>query len=159
MQPSSDGEGRARVSEIMGHVDLLPTMLDAFGLAELPAHGKSLFDPFLSRSRLLVHTLREPGTPQRWEGATDGYFHYVAGPRGRQLFHLEPDPAETTDVGASERPRLVQLETAIAEELKKLPALDAKAVLVRPDSAEQEVLRGLGYVGDGDEPDDEAEDR
>jgi hypothetical protein len=98
--------------------------------------------------------LREPGTPQRWEGATDGYFHYVAGPRGRQLFDLEQDPGEISDVGSSERPRLVQLETAFTAELRKLPPLGENAVLVTPDAAEQDALKALGYAGE--DADDEA---
>jgi arylsulfatase A-like enzyme len=147
---------RMNRDRIVGHVDLLPTMLDALGLREVPGHGRSFLGPWLGNHlRVLVHTLREPGTEQRWEGATDGYFHYVGGPRGRQLFDLERDPAETADIGPSERPRLVQLETALAEELQRLPPLDAKAVLMTPDSAEQDALNDLGYAGD--EPEDDAD--
>ena len=166
---------KPRVSEVVGHVDLRPTILEAFGLVQerwgvylrpdpapaVPSHGRTLFDRFLPQTRVLVHTLREPGTPQRWEGATDGYFHYVAGPSGRQLFHLERDPGEIADVGSLERPRLVQLETALADELRKLPPLEGKAELMTPDAAEQDTLKALGYAGDGpdDEPDDDAGER
>ena len=111
--------------ELVGHVDLVPTLLDCLGL-EVPAHlpGRSLrghlagdpsdvrdavlteFRPFGGRNMKVLHA-------GRWK-----YVHYHARPWG-ELFDLQADPAERRNLFADPAHAAVraQLHARLLDEL------------------------------------------
>ena len=137
------------------HVDLLPTILDALAVPiprGLP--GRSL----------IAHTA-DSGSG----GSTTGYFEALSGQlhrgwaplrgviRGRtkyielpvpELYDLRRDPAETTNLAATERVEVEALRSALAS----MRSAD-RGVTRGPESAEaRERLKSLGYVSSGAVP-------
>jgi choline-sulfatase len=160
---SVPGMSPRRVEEFVRTVDLLPTLLELFGLDDPDAElreGVSLVPLLLGRPRVV------PAPPQLAEiRLKDGYhadalvrapyklYHDVSGERVR-LFDLATDPAERRDL-AAERPELAAELRAELDALRRAAA--AKGARFEPGervehTPEQlEHLRELGYAGE-DEP-------
>jgi arylsulfatase A-like enzyme len=152
-----------RVKEMVRTVDVMPTALDLLGVPRdgLQMQGQSLA-PLLrgapwSPAPSFSHALSTRDHEQRLWSVRDGKWRYVWDNEKQlgQLFDLEADPRELTDV-AAQNPRVAESlhgklnaqrdEDALFRERASGPVGDY--VLDERDRAE---LRKLGYFGD-DEP-------
>jgi len=139
-----------RRAELVGHIDLFPTVVEALGLPARAARGRSLFQSWPG-SRLLVQTLSEPGRPCRWHGLTDGRWRLVTHEGSpSQLFDLAADPREEHDLAAA-RPEIVaEMERTFAELLRS--AERVAPLSERTVSPEEEArLKSMGYAGGDDQ--------
>jgi arylsulfatase A-like enzyme len=144
-----------RVKELAGHLDLWPTILEALGIDAPENRGLSLFRASLPEDRVNVQTLAPPPSPNRWEAVGDGSFRLVMR-RGAEfeLYDLEHDPGETVNVASKETTRaarLLQRMHAFVEEMKSAPLPEVE---VKPDARTEKLMKGLGYTGEEDHPDD-----
>lgn len=138
-------------------VDLLPTIVSLLGLQDpLPATRDgvdltaALEGAALPERALYAETVI-PLVEMGWRelrALRVGKHKYIGGVRG-ELFDLEADPGERTDLSASEPDRAARLQ----RRLEDLVAGDAVADLALGDGfvepADVERLRALGYLGAG----------
>jgi arylsulfatase A-like enzyme len=147
--PVEERDGTRHADGLVGHVDVFPTVLEAFGLAAPPHRGRSLFAaPETGPARVLAHTLRTPGTRSRWEGLTDGRYHWMRSRTGAQLFDLRADPAELEDLAGREPDVARDLIARWEAELARVPAVRFEAERVPQTREQLEMLQKLGYAGD-----------
>jgi arylsulfatase A-like enzyme len=138
--PGGDGAGR-RVREPVGLVDVLPTVAAVLGLeapADLP--GRSLFTAV--PGRMLFAETFYPRIHLGWSelrSVADDRHHLIAG-RREELFDLQRDVAERSDVLAREPAAAARLRRELERHAASLEA-------PREASAEaSERLRALGYL-------------
>jgi arylsulfatase A-like enzyme len=129
-------------------VDLLPTILNALGLAIPPdVQGSPLGRrahpliaevyplPFLEHARGDFRMLREENDKFVWHSGGD-----------HRLFDLVADPDETVDL-AERRPEQAQsMRARLDDYLARLPAPSEGGEPRQVDAATEEALRGLGYL-------------
>ncbi len=135
-----------------GHVDVLPTILDAVALP-VPEGlaGRSLVDAAAARPVEETATYFEALSGQLnrgWaplHGVIEGGSKYVDLPIP-ELYDLERDKAETSNL-AAKRPQALE---ALRARLATFRAQDAGARPSRESEATLERLRSLGYLGAGD---------
>ena len=137
------------VSELVRHVDLVPTVLDVLGM-ERPADlsGRSLLpllagsaagEPPPSYFEALTASINRRWAPL--QGVREGALKYIDLPLP-ELYDLGADPAEARNLAASRPQDLEQL----GERLKTLRARDRGVAPVEEDPETLERLRALGYV-------------
>jgi arylsulfatase A-like enzyme/Flp pilus assembly protein TadD len=134
------------------HVDVLPTVLDALGIAaplELP--GRSLLpmmvrggkeEPSRSYFEALSSSLNRGWAPLH--GLLDGSLKYIDLPIP-ELYDLEADPGETRNLVATRGQDLERLRGLLASRLRE----DRGAARVKEDPATLEKLHALGYLAGG----------
>ena len=133
-------------------VDIMPTVLEAVGVAIPPAvQGQSLM-PAARGERLDLLALSESWYPRYhygWSELTavrDGRYKFIAAPR-RELYDLQTDPGEHTNLAPANPQRVAALERALGEMTAKT-AVTSKTQTPQPvDPDVEERLRALGYVG------------
>lgn len=151
-EPAADHirwEGDFRRSEaLVGHVDLISTVLNSVGLEASETHGKSLLDRSLAGPRVMLQSVRKPGDKGRWKSVTDGRWRWLKSADEELLFDLDNDPGELTN-RLSEEPGLAQqLQSRYGEELGRIPALGARATKIQLNAEEETDLKLLGYGGE-----------
>jgi arylsulfatase len=134
-------------SALVGHLDVLPTVLEFFGLPAAPVRGTSLATEELPADRIVAHTLAPVGAPHRWEGVSDGRYRLILH-RGRaMLFDVEEDPGETRDLAEVEPARVRALWERYREFLQAAPADPAVEGVDLPlDDATRRALEAMGYL-------------
>jgi choline-sulfatase len=133
-------------------VDIMPTVLEAAGVAIPSAvQGQSLM-PAARGERLELLAFAESWYPRYhygWSELTavrDGRYKFIAAPR-RELYDLQTDPGEHTNLASANPQRVAALERALGEITAKT-AGSSKAQAPQPvDPDVEERLRALGYVG------------
>ena len=138
--------GQARhgtaVQRVVQLIDLFPTVIDVVGGTPLPLGGRSLLSDD-SRSETVYSETLYPRIHLGWSelrSEVDGQFHYIESPRP-ELFDIRTDPAEKSEVGASQR----RISAAMRETLLKVPS--GIGDLKRIDPEEAAALASLGYLG------------
>ena len=148
-QAAGEGAGR-RVSDPVQHIDLVPTILD---LAKAPVpgnlRGRSLKPLLDGTGRLPERVIYSESLFARyrfgWSGlmsVTDGRYRYVRAPR-EELYDLQQDPGERTNVAGRETQRVLKLGEA-------LDRLTSGARIPPPGHVapqDYERFAALGYVG------------
>jgi tetratricopeptide (TPR) repeat protein len=138
-------------------VDIMPTVLEAAGIA-IPAavQGTSLL-PAARAERLDLLALSETWYPRYhygWSELTavrDGRYKFIAAPR-RELYDLQNDPGERTNLAASNPQRAAALEGALREFTKATSGSSPPQAPQQVDPDVEERLRALGYVGSSVSP-------
>jgi arylsulfatase A-like enzyme/Tfp pilus assembly protein PilF len=129
-----------------GHLDLVPTVLDALGLPADPViRGRSLLaavDPQADAQRVLYFESLSANLNRGWApltGVLRGGLKYVDLPI-RELYDLSKDPAETANLAPGR-------DTDVRALARTLPA-EAKEPVARTAPTREEVakLRSLGYL-------------
>jgi len=133
-------------------VDIMPTVLEAAGVPVPPAvQGKSLL-PAARGERLDLLALSESWYPRfhyGWSELTavrDGRYKFIAAPR-RELYDLQTDPGERTNLSDANPQRVAALERALGEIAAKSAAAARPQAPQPVDPDVEERLRALGYVG------------
>jgi tetratricopeptide (TPR) repeat protein len=136
------------VDAVVGHDDIVPTILDALGAAvpaDLP--GRSLL-PLAAGGRAAARPLYfealSAAANRGWApltGVLHGLEKYVELPLP-ELYDLAADPAERTNLVASEAGRVDRLQA----DLRAFPQAAAFAGRAAEDHETREALRALGYL-------------
>ncbi|MHC4261001.1 MAG: sulfatase [Planctomycetota bacterium] len=140
---------RARSSEVVSHVDVVPTVLDLLDLPALPGMiGRSLLD---DADRLAFAETHRPESPRDLLAFRDGRFKLIHAPDDGtwELFDLQTDPLEQENLweqrGAEFTDWAADLEL-FAE--GRGPGLDPSEL----DEATRARLKALGYLEDDEAP-------
>lgn len=144
-----------RVAEPVSHIDLLPTLREAAGLAPDPANEGISLLPLAAGGKgpermLYGHLFRkndEGGPDKLLRYALAGEWKLIAGSqRGPLLFNLREDPRETHSL-AAERPQVVQaLEQRLLAFERSCRRFAGERQAITIDDATREELKTLGYV-------------
>lgn len=138
-----------RVSELVSLLDIGPTVLEALGVAVRASRGASLLASSLPSNRVVSQAVGQPGTPERWFGASDGRWRLIQeGRLAPRLFDLSNDAGEEHDLAAAQ-PQLARelaqrVQTFIAER-KERPHVP---VTMEATSENERALNRTGYAGD-----------
>lgn len=139
----------ARVETLVSHLDLWPTILEAFALPTRPNRGVSLLHAELPRDRIAVHTLGLPNAANRWEGITsDSYRCVIEGREAPRLYAIA-DPHETNDLAAQQPERVADLLQRRQSFLSSHVAPTLEAREMQGGADDEHALKKLGYT-DGD---------
>jgi arylsulfatase A-like enzyme/Flp pilus assembly protein TadD len=142
------------VSDQVRIVDVMPTVLDLLGVpGPAGVQGVSLL-PLARGERRPLLAYSESWYPRYHYGwselvsVQDGRFKLIRAPR-KELYDLQRDPAETTDLSAREPARLATLDRALDDLVGGMgPAGTAQGPRAM-DPETEERLEALGYVGGG----------
>lgn len=151
-RPNGERSGRsdqAAGHTLVSHLDLWPTILEAFALPARPNRGLSLFSWQFPRDRIALHTLGLPGAANRWEGITsDRYRCVIEGQEPPRLYEIS-DPREIVDLAPRLPERVAELlqrrQAFLASHVA--PTLEAQEMAGSED--DEHALKKLGYT-DGD---------
>lgn len=154
-----DLPGGRRITERVGTVDIVPTVLDLLGIAPRPQlQGRSLRSlmaatggggdrrPYYSESLSprLGHGFGELRVLYQ------GPWKYIHGPRP-ELYHLESDPRELEDLAATHPEEARGLESALQGFLESHASPESADAAYEADEATLQQLAALGYLStDGD---------
>jgi arylsulfatase A-like enzyme/Flp pilus assembly protein TadD len=144
------GIAAAVVRERVGHVDLVPTILDLLGVpAPLEMHGRSLrsaMNGAQGGARPIYFEALDANLTRNWApltGLVERQWKYVDLPLP-ELYDLDTDPREMANL-ATREPDIVTAMRARLDELRApVEAARAGATSVDPDTAAR--LRSLGYL-------------
>lgn len=132
---------------LVGHLDFLPSVLDAFGLPEAPARGKSLIARSLPGDRLFPHTLHKVDSPLRWSAITDARYRLLLRNGGAELYDLVEDPGETRNLASSQGSRIKSMLKRHRAFMLEVPALAPEREVELPlDDETRRALEALGYL-------------
>jgi arylsulfatase A-like enzyme len=157
---AGDGAGR-RVSDVVQHVDLVPTILD---LAKAPVPGnvrgqslKSLLDGSGQLPPRTVYSESLFGHYHfGWTGlvsVTDGRYHFIKSAAEVELYDMEKDPAERRNIADDSAEVTAALSGALEELLAGTSIPESHEV--SPEDRER--FEALGYVGATIEPSPDAD--
>jgi arylsulfatase A-like enzyme len=139
--------GEAVVSEPVGAVDVMPTLLDLLGV-EAPAglHGRSRVDQMVGVPDTSATAYSSSEMTQRDRvSVLDSAGHWVDGRHQTHFFRLPDDPEEQWDMlgtlAADERERYENRANTL-----RATATVGSATPVVLDAHEREALRALGYI-------------
>ncbi len=144
-------DGQRRTSTLVSHLDLWPTLIEAFGIAPTPNRGASLLHDTLPSERVFLQTLGLPGAPNRCVGVSDSTHHLVLAPQSApRLFDVASDPGELHDLAPTSPELVERLLDAQRAFLAQHARTPLKALQPTADSKAEQALRKLGYT-DGDD--------
>jgi arylsulfatase A-like enzyme len=148
--PGADPRLRARrVPELVGLVDVMPTVLELLGVAP-PAriHGRSLL-PLLRGEAWPPRPVFSAWGRAQLRALRDGRFKHVRRWSREELYDLQRDPGERQNLAGVEQGTARKL-AAEAERLEREAASLLASVgpgkPVEPDAETRERLRALGYI-------------
>ncbi len=143
--------GARRVQDLVGHIDVWPTIVEAFGLDAPKSRGTSLFATQLPTGRVLPQFLGPVRNPNRHLGVTDGRWRVLmVKSSDPQLFDLSQDPGEKRDVAAANPDVIESLRTRYTEFMSEDMRPWSTAARPELDAATKRDLGNLGYT-DGDD--------
>jgi arylsulfatase A-like enzyme len=135
---------------LVGHLDFLPSVLDAFGLPGVPARGLSLIAEALPNGRIVPHTLHKLDDPLRWSGVTDGRYRLLLPRSGAELYDIHEDPGELNNLAARHATRVQDLIKRHQIFMRAVPELAAGEEIELPlDEETRRALEALGYLPPG----------
>ena len=147
-----------RVEELVGHLDLWPTILEALGLPPHENRGASLFREALPRDRVGVQTFGRSGFSNRWESVGDGRYRLVLSAGAQpQLFDLASDPKELVNLASKDPARVADLEKRMHAYVESHKSAPLRELDVKPDERTKRGLKALGYT-DGEDQDERTND-
>jgi arylsulfatase len=146
-----DARGR-RCTSVVSHLDVLPTVLDAFSIPPRASLGSSLFAAELPPDRVVPQTLFPVDSPRRWAALTTEHHRLVFNSlHGIRLFDRRADPGELRDLARDDPEtfaRILQRGRALLE----TGAAGVAPAIERADEETARTLRAMGYAGDEESP-------
>jgi len=137
--------GAGIVNTPVGHADILPTVLDLAGVAAPPGlDGESLVRP--AAGRPIYFEALDANLTRGWApltGLVRENWKYIDLPL-RELYNLDADPVEETNLADRDRSRVDVLARAL-DELRASPQTAGQPSA--PDADAIARMRALGYVG------------
>jgi arylsulfatase len=138
---------RPSAKSLVGHLDFLPSVLDAFGLPQVPARGISLIANEIPGERIFPHSLHKPDSPLRWFGVTDDRYRLVIPSSGPELYDIREDPGEQHNLASRENKRVKAMIERYREFMAAVPVLPALDEVELPlDDEARRALEALGYL-------------
>jgi arylsulfatase A-like enzyme len=148
------GVAPRRASDLVSLVDIVPTVLDLFGIGSVPLlDGVSVRPALVGRALPPRVVYAESTYPQRFGWSPlrmvrDAHFKYVDAPRP-ELYDLDRDPLEEQDVHA-ERPAIA---AALRQRLEEINGpTQPRATSPSLETTDAGALRSLGYVSSSPAP-------
>lgn len=136
-----------RVAALVGHVDVWPTVLGAFGLDAGGSRGLALLGDALPEGRVLAQSFLPQDEKRRQWGVTDGRWRLVWGENSApRLFDLRSDPGETRDLSAEHPAELERLRARYQAAQRLFADSAPQGSEVELDPASLRALQKLGYV-------------
>ena len=146
--PKSANDGAyERVSAMVSHLDVMPTILDAFGLEGPRVYGQSLLSPTITGERIVAHM------GAGWQGVSAGRYRIMTSHSGTRLYDVKDDPFESRDLARDDPARIGEMMRRFAALQQSLPQLQLRGVQVARNPVNTRALDALGYTGDEGEPD------
>jgi len=137
------------VEQAVSLVDVLPTILGAAGVepderaAGVNLIGRRGVSVPLGRT-VVAELLR--GVPER--AAIDGRWKFISKGERTELYDLEQDPGETTNLASADPQRVKKFRAALIAFEQKNSPVTATSEKIEITPEQLEALRALGYVGD-----------
>ena len=145
------GPAGTRVRELVGHLDVWPTVLEALGLPERPNRGVSWFRRSLPADRVNVQSLAAKRASPAWTCVSDGAFRLIQeGGTDPRLHDVRQDPAENEDLARGEPARAAELRRRGERWLEEARSTPLPPLLDEEDPRRADAMRALGYT-EGDE--------
>lgn len=145
--PAGRAPGHRRVSEVVGHVDVWPTVLEAFGLDSGGSRGLALLGESLPAERVLAQSFLPQDPKRRQWAASDGRWRLVWGETSApRLYDLSRDPGETRDVSAEHPAERERLQARYLAAQRLFADQSHAGSEVEMDAATRRALQKLGYV-------------
>ncbi len=146
--PSSRAAG-SRVSELASLLDIGPTVLEALGVGARAGRGTSLFSSSLPSARIVPQAVGQPGSAERWFGASDGRWRLVQdGRRPARLFDVESDPGEEHDLSSAQMLLMRELAQRVENFIAEHKERPHTPVTMEATSENERALNRTGYAGD-----------
>jgi choline-sulfatase len=144
------GVAARRISSVASLVDVMPTILDALGIAPVSTDGVSQVPAMRGRAANADRSIyTESLYPQRFgwsalRALRDGRFKLIDAPRP-ELYDLEADPFEEQNIYAERRVVATAMASRLAAFTESRGPARAEAARVPPELRAR--LASLGYVG------------
>ncbi len=144
-----DGEHAGEYTELVGLLDVSPTLVDAAGL-EIPDnfYGHSLLSLTSGndwpRTEILGDWASEPGEERRF-AYRDHRWKYIRRPRGEELYDLTEDPDEQNNLIDEEPDVLEEFRQAVDEHDQTIDDTHVDVEHIEMDESVKQQLRDLGY--------------
>lgn len=138
----------------VGLVDVMPTLIDALGLAPLtPCDGLSLWPALsvgqpLDATRTLIAETFGPRYDYGWSelrALKSGSTKLIEAPRP-ELYSLASDPGERQDLAAAQPARVTELRTSLAAFIERMGREGMEPTKTDLTAEEREALGSLGYL-------------
>jgi arylsulfatase len=144
--------GATHVAELVQHLDLAPTVLEALGLPRGAGRGASLLGESLPPGRVAPQFRGPLRTGGRTLAVTDGRWRVLlVGQEPPKLYDLAADPGEVRDVAAQNPAALQDLHARYTAFMAADARPWAQPAQREMDDAARRALEGLGYTdGEGD---------
>ncbi len=146
-------DGVRRVSALVGHVDVRPTIESALGVDPGSRRGRALIGADVPTGRVLPQRLLPDKGRAKWEALSDGRYRLVwHEEEGRhRLYDVLEDPGETVDLAEGNPGRVrAMLDAFKVYEAATREGRAAQAAEAPMDAERLEMMRKLGYV-DGED--------
>jgi len=142
-----DNLPRPSGDNLVGHLDFVPSVLDALGLPPEPTRGVSLISESLPGDRVLSHSLHPPDDPRRWFGITDARYRLLIPRTGPELYDLRDDSKELRNIAHDQPERVKSMIARYERWMSELAMLRPhQGVELTLDDASRSALEALGYL-------------
>ncbi len=136
-----------RVPAMVSHLDVMPTILEAFELKGPTGYGQSLLTEEITGERLVAHM------GAGWYGVTAGRFRTMTMRSNTYLYDVLEDPYESHDISKDNEARIGEIMQRFASLKESLVAVALEGVAIDKKEADLKALEALGYTGEEDEHD------
>jgi arylsulfatase A-like enzyme len=142
------------VDDSVGHIDLLPTLLDLLGIEpSYPGRGTSLVGlahgKKINRTDAVLGMTFRPFAKRELRSLVQEGFKYIRNEKSglEELYNLAADPKELEDLSTADEQRRAAMRTFLDTELQKPPLVQlAGPTNSQLDDEEIDQLEALGYV-------------
>ena len=147
---------RPKAETLVGHLDFVPSVLDAFGLPEELGRGVSLISDDVPTDRVMPHSLHPLQDPRRWFALTDARYRLVIPRSGAELYDLKNDPGELRNLAPDQPDRVEDMIARFKSMMSQVRPLSVGAgVDLEMDDDSRRALEALGYL----QPDEDAKSK
>lgn len=150
--PRSAGQAGRRITTLVDHVDLAPTLADLFGLGDSPEarrhfQGQSLLGVVAGASPRAATVVRSAGHQPR-RALLDGRLKVIVlpGRRSTEVYDLSRDPAERDDLAGQRPLRTAFYRQSLARWLLAVAERPADAGVASLGAEEAANLKVMGYI-------------
>ncbi len=150
--PPVGGRAPRHVPDLVGHVDIWPTIVEALGVQAPEHRGITLSSAKFPADRVLPQFVGRLKNPKHMLTVTDGRWRalILGNELPALLFDVQEDPGETRDVAAQHTDVVLDLHARYVKFMSSHMGRELEPVRPEMDDATRRGLGGLGYT-DGDD--------